>query len=302
MEEFLKREGETGKLKDKTGAISMPPDGQTNWDGKGEAIQEKLEPWLREIATVPDWDPNSCMVAFPSDKGPEGAKRLHDMWDSIINSGGFPPPDKFVGEAMPVRSEPIKRLYENNKERERLCIYDEALQQADVLHLPGKDSLGGRLLTHFYAFLFFEDWRQDLWTKRFVRDHLRYVGEIQCAAARVVHAIRTRAKSRADQNIHGLYDAFHVRRGDFQYKKTRVSAEEMYEISRDEIPDGMTVYMATDEKDKSFFKDMAAHYDLVYLDDYLHLLEGINPNKYGMVRLLVVGSHSLVLSCANRLF
>lgn len=35
-------------------------------------------------------------------------------------------------------------------------------------------------------FLFFADWRHDLWTKRFVRDHLRYVDEIQCAAARVV--------------------------------------------------------------------------------------------------------------------
>jgi hypothetical protein len=36
---------------------------------------------------------------------------------------------------------------------------------------------------HFYAFLFFEDWHTDLWVKRFVRDHLRYLDEIQCAAA-----------------------------------------------------------------------------------------------------------------------
>jgi hypothetical protein len=25
------------------------------------------------------------------------------------------------------------------------------------------------MLVHFYAFLFFEDWREDLWMKRYVR-------------------------------------------------------------------------------------------------------------------------------------
>jgi hypothetical protein len=159
------------------------------------------------------------------------------------------------------------------------------LQQAPLLHLPGKNDIGGRLLVHFYAFLFFEDWKQDLWTKRFVRDHLRYVDEIQCAAARIVHAIRKRAMERSSQNKYGIFDAFHVRRGDFQYKKTRVSAQDMYDISKDEIPDGMTVYIATDEKDKDFFNNMATHFDLVFLDDFKDLLENVNPNLFGMVRV-----------------
>ena len=34
----------------------------------------------------------------------------------------------------------------------------------------------------------------DLWMKRFMRDHVRYVDEIQCAAARVVQAMRQKAK------------------------------------------------------------------------------------------------------------
>jgi hypothetical protein len=34
------------------------------------------------------------------------------------------------------------------------------------------------MLVHFYAFLFFEDWREDLWMKRYVcmRTHWRIVG------------------------------------------------------------------------------------------------------------------------------
>ena len=68
-----------------------------------------------------------------------------------------------------------------------------------------------RLLTHFYTFLFFEDWHQQLWTNRFVRDHLRYKDELQCAAARVVNQLRQISKDNGE--INGHFDTFHVRRG-----------------------------------------------------------------------------------------
>jgi len=63
-------------------------------------------------------------------------------------------------------------------------VYNKRLQRAPGLHFPAEK--GTKLLTHFYAFVFFRDWRADLWSKRFVRDHLRYIGGIMCAAARVV--------------------------------------------------------------------------------------------------------------------
>jgi hypothetical protein len=72
-----------------------------------------------------------------------------------------------------VDARPIARLRENLAHRSELCIYDKELQDAKVFHLMGDNASGARLLVHFYAFLFFEDWKQDLWTKRFVRDHLR---------------------------------------------------------------------------------------------------------------------------------
>ena len=59
-----------------------------------------------------------------------------------------------------------------------------------------------------------KDWRHDLWSKRFVRDHLRYSDEIQCAAARIVAAVRDRARRRAaipHSNPEGLFDSFHIR-------------------------------------------------------------------------------------------
>ncbi len=85
----------------------------------------------------------------------------------------------------------------------------------------------------FPAFIFFADWRQDLWSKRFVRDHLRYVDEIMCAAARVVEAVRVHARKNEKHNASrddGIYDSMHVRRGDFQVSgKRRANLTHLHE-------------------------------------------------------------------------
>jgi hypothetical protein len=127
----------------------------------------------------------------------------------------------------------------------------------------GGDASGGRLLVHFYAFLFFENYHQDLWSKRFVRDHLRYIDEIQqCAAARIVHAVRQKAIENGDPD--GNFDTFHIRRGDFQYKDTRISTDQIYENTNDVLVKKPTIFIATDEKDMSFFEPLRKHYDLLF--------------------------------------
>ena len=169
---------------------------------------------------------------------------------------------------------------ENSAERKKLCLYDEGLQNARWLHLPmeHKGEMASRLLVHFYAYLFFQDWKTDLWMKRFIRDHMRYVDEIQCAAARVVTAVRERVKKRGFDNN---FDTLHVRRGDFQYTVTRFEAPKIYEMTSQRIPDNTTVYIATDERDKAFFQPLKDHYDVVILDDFMAELGDLNSNYYG---------------------
>lgn len=243
-EEFLRREGITGNLRDKDGTTAFVPGNRTLWDGDTQSANRMLYPWLRNVATIPDWDPEACMAAFPSTTTLDGEDELRKAWEAIVTKEGFPTADPYVQHPTPVYASVKDRMAENNRRRGRLCVYNATMRSKKVLHFHGKQKLGGRLLVHFYAFLFFADWRQDLWMKRFVRDHIRYVDEIQCAAARVVHAVRERARSRNASNTHGDYDAFHIRRGEFQYKRTRVSAQEIYDISKDKIPDGTTVYGA----------------------------------------------------------
>jgi len=298
MEEFIQREGITGKLKDKNGNVLFPPLNITDWNGKTTAVYEQLNPWLRKVSWIPDWNPEECMVAFPATPARRDAHALQSTYE-ILQRNGMPVPEVFIGRPTSVYASAAERMAESNKGRTRLCVYDDFFQNQSIIHFPGKQGLGARLLVHFYGFLFFADWKQDLWTKRFIRDHVRYIDEIQCAAARIVQAVRKRARSRDFKAIdpQGEYDAFHVRRGEFQYKRTRVSAHELYEMSKNEIVDGTTVYVATDERDKAFFHDLAQHYDVVFLDDYMHLMHNVNPNFYGMIDQLVASRSRIFFGC-----
>ena len=101
--------------------------------------------------------------------------------------------------------------------RTECCVY-QAAQEANLIHMasPDKKNEQGRMLTHFYSFMLLEDWRHDVFIKRFVRDNIHYNDEIQCAAARTVEAMQEQARQHGDSE--GNYDSFHVRRGkDFKF-------------------------------------------------------------------------------------
>lgn len=121
-----------------------------------------------------------------------------------------------------------------------------------------------------------------------MRDHIRYRDEIMCAAARIVKAVRDRAKTKdPTSNPDGLYDSMHIRRGDFQFKQTRVEINVIYDQIKKTLKPGGTLYIATDERNKSFFDLLKEHYDVCFLDDFKHLIKGMNTNYYGMLDQLV---------------
>lgn len=309
-QDFLEAQGVTGKLRSfETGKVLFPPDNRTSWDGDNVGIENKLNPYLRKVGfSPPAWSSVQCMAAFPETPGDD--ETMTDLFEKLSNpenGGGWPSYDEFVGHPTSVRATAEERWKENNAARPNLCLYNRDLQAKDVLHFAtGRNMTSGRLLVHSYAFLFFEDWKQDLWMKRFVRDQVRYNDQIQCAAARIVQAIRRYVVSKqqnkknevAPTSTNAPFDAFHVRRGDFQYKRTRVEADIMYDMCKDEIPEGEVVYMATDEvRNKSFFNPLAQHYDLLFLDNFTHLIRDMNPNYYGMIDQLVASRSRTFFGC-----
>ena len=290
MEEFLKREAMTGNLKDRNGAPKLPPEQRTNWDGDLRlAWFHPLWPYLREVTDVVRWEKDTCVAVFPDRPGSPGDdQRLHHyLKQALDDTHELIRIESYTGNPTPVDATPAERLREALGTRKETCIYNEQMQNAKYLHTLGDNQSGFRLLTHFYALLFFEDWRHDLWVKRFVRDHFRYVDELQCAAARVVNELREIARKKGNAN--GEFDTFHIRRGDFLMfqKGAQVTADQIYKNSRSVLEKGAVVFIATDEKDKSFFNTLRKHYDVHFLGDFQHLIEGINPTKYGMLDQLI---------------
>jgi hypothetical protein len=319
FEQFLEREAMQGGLVQMTtGQISFPPDNRTNWDGLLRSTDEAkiLWSWVRNVTIHLPWSGSQCVAAFPSTSGAAGVERLEQTIQSVLaNDESLPGGqgtqkwkqrvNSYRNNPTPTNASTALRLAEMLANRQELCIYDETLQQAKILHVKGEAQSSYRLLLHFYAFLFFEDWRHDLWVKRFVRDHLRYIDEIQCAAARVVQALRERARHHRGENAtNSGFDSFHIRRGDFQaqYKTAEMSAKVMYEQnSRRFLAEQRTVFVATDEKDDAFFGPLREHYHLYMLKDFKDLVSNVNPNYYGMVRVWVHSLYAVTLALSGNL-
>ena len=240
------------------------------------------------------WKPENCLAAFPASGDHKDVLALEKMQETIIEQGFHT--DRFLGNPVNVDGPPLERMHENMASRGELCVYDEAMQKQLVVHFMCYHKMRIRYLVHFYAFLYFEDWRHDLWMKRFMRDHMRYMDEIQCAAARVVEKVRERSRQ-LHPELNGAFDTFHIRRGDFQFRSTRIDADAILGNSKEFLQDQKTVFIATDERDKSFFKPLQDVYDVVFLDDFMDVLKDVNTNYYGMIDQLVAAKGDVFLGC-----
>lgn len=168
-EEFLHRLGKTGKL------INIDTGAPVVWDEGVQHTAANVKNYLQKVGVNPHWSPTRCAAAFPGGKGEDAIADLRHAHEYAMSKNRSSV-EEFVGKPVPVDASVSERMREMLADRDELCIYDERLQRAPVLYFPAEKTT--RLLTHFYAFVFFADWRADLWSKRFVRDHLRYIDEI----------------------------------------------------------------------------------------------------------------------------
>jgi len=282
MEDFLKREGTTGRLKNSKNSVVKPPKNVVDWNDKN---LDPLWDYLRTVGHVKKFDPWSCIAAIPSAEGEEAITDLQNIMEDVKKL-----PDRdFAGNPIDVSAPAVERLQEMRADRNELCVYDREMQGQRLLHFKQDPDAGHRLLVHFYAFIFFQDWKYDLWTKRFVRDHVRYLDEIMCAAGRIVSKLRKMARKRDEKNKDGHFDTMHIRRGDFaeQYKDTQISAKKLFKKSKRELTPGSILFIATDQSDKKYFKPFSDVYDVVYLSDFKDLISNLNVSYYPMLDQII---------------
>ncbi|KAL3905536.1 MAG: hypothetical protein SGARI_004414 [Bacillariaceae sp.] len=286
MQEYLETEAMKGHLVNKiTGQVEFPPGNRTNWDGINQQDYDIMRGYLRNVSITARWKPSDCVPTFPASGNHKDVVKLQKLAMEATHHK----PQKISGETGLFKvddPDPLSRLQDTLAGRTKLCIYDESLQKEQVVHFQMNHKEKLRLLVHYYAFIFFEDWREQMWMNRFVRDHLHYQDEIQCAAARIVAKVREHVKQRTGGKSTD-FDTFHIRRGDFQFKTTRIPAEEIYANAKEELTENSTIFIATDERDKKFFDSLRDHYDLLFLDDFKDELKDVNSNYFGMIDQLV---------------
>ena len=152
MEEFLEREALTGHLQDKqTGEVSFPPDNRTQFDGYWES--RPLWMWLRNVTKTSLWVPSKCVVAFGSKPGMSEAQRLKRTYGKVNADRKT---SRFTNNPTAVDGPAMDRLDELLGDRNCVHVYGEPLQNEKVIHFMGDNDSVGRILIHFYAFMFFE--------------------------------------------------------------------------------------------------------------------------------------------------
>lgn len=91
-----------------------------------------------------------------------------------------------------------------------------------------------------------------------------------------------------DKNAGG-FSALHIRRGDFQFSKQKISAEEWWENTQEVWLPNEILYIATDEKDRTFFDPIKEHRTIRFLSDYWDEagLDDVDPNYIGMIETII---------------
>ncbi|KAL7570496.1 hypothetical protein ACA910_004277 [Epithemia clementina (nom. ined.)] len=228
---------------------------------------------------------NYCAVVYDYLDEVGHNPKIHDMTTCLIFDI-----DAYQGRPPSAKAKEIAETY-CGADREVVFWSEQDHGRHNHLHLPAY-KMEDRLLAHFYNLMYFSDPAVGNYAKRFVRDYLHYHDAIYCAAGKIVKALQAEAIQRGfslDSEKGGGYSSLHVRRGDLQFKEVWISGEEWYNNTKDAWLDKEILYIATDERNKTFFDELARHHELRFLDDYWDLadLSSLDPNYVGMIDTIV---------------
>lgn len=210
----------------------------------------------------------------------------------------------------------------------QVLAYNNEFHNHYAIYFPGDYREDYRLLTHFYTYLYFNDIKVEKLYKRLVRDRLHYHDEIFCIAGQIIqrlheqsmllsnsssipsNTIKTHVNQYGKSYIHGntnldaTYFAYHIRRGDFQYEHTRITAEEVWSNTKDVLDSSRTklLYIASDERDRSFFNIFhQQNYTIVFIEDVLNPIlkelgnQKMNRNHIGMIeQIICANAHTFI--------
>jgi hypothetical protein len=156
----------------------------------------------------------------------------------------------------------------------------ELEDECEILYFP--TTRQHRMFGVFESFFLFADPDNERRARALVRDAVRYRPEIQRLAERALHAAPLAGQR---------FSAMHVRRGDFQYEATRISAGDILRHTENLLSEGQTLYLATDETDPAFLRPFQERFRIVRFDDLAADVGAETPEHWiGIVETLICAS------------
>jgi hypothetical protein len=259
----------------KPGLLSAPlPDNNI------DLIKKPLWDYLEKASYSRLWAPGKSFIGFNISRDEYDPKKS---------------PESYIGDFSSTSKDRIIEFSLGGKRD--LQAYNTSFHSHRSIFFAGYEE--NRLLTHFYSYLFFASASEDRLAKRFMRDRLRYHDEIFCVGSRIIERLLELEGSPIELS-EPMFIAFHIRRGDFQQKHTRLPAERIVELTNHLVPDrkDRIAYIATDEGNRSFFEPFAREYKKIYFLNDISAnsgIEEVNANYIGMIEQVVcAAAHTFI--------
>lgn len=149
----------------------------------------------------------------------------------------------------------------------RLVCWEEIVDDSKHVVFFNKNLLG-----NFYQVAYSSRMQQ---IKKYIAGYIHYRADIFDLAWEFIHQL-------GDKN----YYAVHIRRNDFQYKHVRIPCGDIVKRIDKRVPSGSRLYIATDHKEKGFFKPLEDKYDVYYYGDLSSGRE-VDSNLIPMIEQLI---------------
>jgi GDP-fucose protein O-fucosyltransferase len=223
---------------------------------------------------------NKIDVVTAEEFAPQSA--THDPFHQLMRESGHCPEWNALEDvlvhprnAVTTRFELIHRLCGR-----RPVGLSELEDECDILYFPSTRK--HRMFGVFETFFLFANPDNERRVRALVRDAVRYRPEIPRLAELALHAAPLAGQR---------FSAMHVRRGDFQYKATRISADDILRHTENLVSEGQTLYLATDETDPEFLRPFRERFQIVRFEDLAAQVTAETPDHWiGIVETLICAS------------
>jgi len=192
------------------------------------------------------------------------------QWNGLENVLLFP------ASALQLRPELQARLTTPRQANRQLITISDEVEQCDLIYFPM--TAEHRMFGVAECFCLFGDEELERQARTLLRDGIRYRQDIIKLAERAINS-PTLAGTQ--------YSAFHIRRGDFQYGKTRIGANQILDHSQALLSPEQPIYVATDETNKAFLNVFRETFEVVTFDDLPRdIVADTPPHWCGIVETL----------------